>query len=507
MLRSRLMRLGALVAAVAAMPLALAAGASASASTRAPESPLVTALNWQPCPYPGSPASLQCARVPVPVDYAHPNGPKTFVVIDRLQAADPARRIGDLVFNPGGPGGSGTELVYGEALGKQLFTPAVRQRYDLIGLDPRGVALSDPIRCSATLFNQVVNLFPRNRTQFDRLRAHNRALGESCRKLSGPLAAHVDTISVARDLDVIRADLGQPRLDYLGLSYGTEIGSEYASLYPHNVGRMALDGALDHSLGLPTMVRQEGATYATELRRWGNWCEHAAACPLHGRHPLQVFARVTKAADRHPIRATGCSTACRRTVTGQDIRQEAQGLVLFKPASVFSPGWAGLGAGLAAAAHGNAKAFSLPRATSNADPTISASGLAVECQDFPSHLSYRALRALGDRARRANPLTGGLSQSYEIAAECDGWPLKAQNPPRLLPRRHTAPILIVNATHDPSTSYVWAKGLHRQLADSVLLTRRGDGHTSYFLTGATRTAESAYLTAGTLPRPGTVLDN
>jgi len=153
----------------------------------------------------------------------------THVVIDRLPAADQAHRLGSLVFDPGGPGGSGTQLVAREALGLRLFSSGVRDDYDLIGYDPRGVGLSEPIRCSAALFNRPIDYFPQTRSAFRRLVAHNRALGRSCERDSGPLAAHDDTISVARDLDAVRAALGEPTLNYLGLSYGTEIdGSRHS---------------------------------------------------------------------------------------------------------------------------------------------------------------------------------------------------------------------------------------------------------------------------------------
>ena len=133
------------------------------------------------------------------------------------------------IFDPGGPGGSGTRLIALEALGNPpAFTSGVRDDYDLIGFDPRGVGLSDPIRCSAALFNQPIDYFPQTGSAFRRLVAHNRALGRSCERNSGPLAADDDTISVARDLDAVRAALGEPTLNFLGLSYGTEIGALYA---------------------------------------------------------------------------------------------------------------------------------------------------------------------------------------------------------------------------------------------------------------------------------------
>jgi pimeloyl-ACP methyl ester carboxylesterase len=478
---------------------------TASATAAAAQAPA-----WRACPYPGVPATLQCATLTVPIDYAHPVRGSTHVVIDRLPAADPAHRLGSLVVDPGGPGGSGTQLVAHEALGTPGFSSGVRDDYDLIGYDPRGVGLSDPIRCSAALFNRPIDYFPQTSSAFRGLVAHNRALGRSCERDSGPLAAHDDTISVARDLDAVRAALGEPTLNYLGLSYGTEIGSLYAALFPHRVGRMVLDGNLEHSLSERTMVLDESHAYEVELSRWGTWCDDDRSCSLRGDHPLQALTTLAARADRRPIPAPGCAKAgCRRRVTGQDIRQDAQDLILFKNPGVVGPGWAGLATAIRQAQHGNATLLSSPRATGDRDPAIASSGLTVECQDFPTTINtFAGVHALGTLVRRRYPLTGGLSQSYEIAAQCVGWPLAAHNPPhRLHVSSQIPPILMVNATYDPSTAYVWAKVLHRQLPHSVLLTRRGDGHTSYLNPGATRMAINAFLVNGTLPKPGTVLES
>jgi pimeloyl-ACP methyl ester carboxylesterase len=487
----------AVVASIGCSP-ALAAADASAAATHAP--------SWGACPYPDVPAKLQCATLTVPVDYAHPARGSTHVVIDRLPALSPAHRLGSLVFDPGGPGGSGTVWV---AKATRIFTRGVRRDYDLIGFDPRGVGLSDPIRCSVALFNRPIDYFPRTRSAFRRLVAHNRALGRSCQRDSGPLAAHDDTISVVRDLDAVRATLGEPTLNYLGLSYGTEIGALYAARFPHRIGRMVLDGNLEHSLDERTMVLDESHVYEVELSRWGTWCDHAKSCSLRGHHPLQAFTRLAARADRRPIPAPGCAKAnCRGRVTGQDIRQDAQNLILFKNPGIVGPGWAGLATAIRQAQRGNATLLSQLRAAAS-NRVVAGSGLSVECQDFPTTVNtFAGLRALGALVRRLNPLTGGLSQSYEIAAQCVGWPLAAHNPPhRLHVSSRIPPILMVNSTHDPSTAYVWATVLHRQLPHSVLLTRRGDGHTSYLNPGATRGAINAFLVGGALPKPGTVLDN
>jgi hypothetical protein len=258
------------------------------------------------------------------------------------------------------------------------------------------------------------------------------------------------------------------------------------------------------------MVLDESHAYEVELSRWGTWCDHAKSCSLRGDHPLQAFTRLAASADRHPVPAPGCAKAgCRLSVTGQDIREDAENLILFKKPGVIGTSWAGLATAIRQAERGNATQLSPPRATSDRARAIAGSGLTVECQDFPTTINtFAGLHALGALVRRLDPLTGGLSQSYGIAAQCVGWPLAAHNPPdRLHVSPQIPPILMVNSTYDPSTAYVWAKVLHRQLPNSILLTRRGDGHTSSMNPGATRMATTAFLVNGTLPTPGTVLDN
>ena len=481
-------------------------GAAAATAVTARQGP----LTWQPCPYPGAPATLQCASFRVPIDYAHPAAGTTTVTVDRLLAAGPGRHLGSLVFNPGGPGGSGTQFVYAESLGVPFFTAGVRAHYDIIGLDPRGVGQSQHVRCDPAVFNQHVSLFPTTQAGFDALVAHNKALGASCQRLTGPLLEHVDTLSAARDIEVLRTALGQGKLTYLGLSYGTQLGSTYASLYPQNVKRMALDGALPHSVPTTTLFSEEEAAYQTGLRRFASWCAATTTCALHGQSVLRLFDRLVAAADRHPIPAKGCASAgCRTTVTGEDIRLDAQGLLLFKtPIPYAAPdGWNDLAVALKQAAAGDATALSSPVAASPDDAAINGSGLAIECLDWPDPVhTFADLKRFEVFGHVLAPNLGGASQSWTILAGCIGWPAPVVNPTGPMHVVGTPPILITNATHDPSTSYQWAQQLASDLRSSVLLTRAGDGHTTYLtqVPSRTRDAIDRYLVTGQTPPPGTV---
>jgi pimeloyl-ACP methyl ester carboxylesterase len=447
----------------------------------------------------------------VPLDYADPAGPQITVGLARLPARRPAQRLGSLVFNPGGPGGSGGAFVVAEAMSGRVFTAAVRDRFDLIGLDPRGVGLSTPVRCDPDRFNQLVSAFPTDQAGFDALVAHNTALGESCLALTGPLLAHVDTVSAARDIEAVRLALGEGRLNYLGLSYGTQLGAQYAALYPDNIRVMALDGALDHTRSEITMLVDEGTAYEAAFDRFVAWCAQDASCALHGRDAAALFDHLVAQADQTPLPARACAAGtapqpCRPTVRAEDLRLNAEEMLLFKPPipGLGLPGWNGLAEALAQAAAGDASAFAPALASGPADNAY-VSGPAIECLDFPAgSRDYDDLAARELLGRVVAPRMRGASGSW--SAGCLGWPVPVANPPHPLAVRGAPPILIVNATHDPATAYPWAVGLLTQIEGSVLLTRDGDGHTSYLLPGPSRTRDAidAYLLTGATPPPNAV---
>jgi pimeloyl-ACP methyl ester carboxylesterase len=490
----------------ASLALGLLGGHGGTATAQSAPAP--RPLQWHACPLPDAPPELQCASIQVPIDYARPRSGTTTVTVDRLRATDPAARIGSLVFDPGGPGGSGTEIVYAESLGIPLFTPAVRRHFDVIGLDPRGVGLSSPVLCDPGVLNLHLSLFPQDRHAFRDLRRADRELGRSCRERTGRVVEHVDTASAARDIEALRAALQEGPLNYLGLSYGSQLGSTYAAMYPDRIRAMVLDGALIHSAGPVQLFTDEVRAYEDSLVRFARWCASTTACVLHGRDVLALFDRLVRRADRSPIPAAGCAeNQCRPAVTGEDIRFAAQDLLLFpRPIPVIAPeGWNDLALALQAAEQGDTTAFSPPVVTSPDQAT--AAQLAIECLDWPEPVhNLGGLEALHRLGERLAPHTGGASQSWTILAGCLRWPAKVVNPPAPLHVTGTPPVLIVNATHDPSTPYVWAQRLHREIVRSVLVTRKGDGHTSYLLSGAsqTRDAIDRYLVDPTAHRTDVV---
>ena len=492
---------------------AASSGQSGAPSAEAgPEPGAVESLTWQPCPMPDSPPQLQCASIQVPVDYAHPHGATTTIPVDRLPSTG-SKPLGSLVFDPGGPGTSGTGFVYYESIGAALFSPSTREHFDLIGLDPRGVGLSSPVRCDPQLLNEKVTLFPKTEAQFQALVAHNRALGLSCQKLTGPLLGHVDTVSAARDLEAVRHALGPDRLNYLGLSYGSQLGATYAQLYPHRIRTLALDGALDHSRPAAQLFPEEAHAYEVALDRFGSWCAATATCVLHGTDAGALFDKLVAKADLSPLPAPSCAQlGCRATVSGEDIRLNAQNLLLFKTPidNDVSGGWNDLAVALRDADAGDAHGLSSPVATGESSGSLNGSAIAIECLDWPSPIhSLSDLKRLQRVGQVVAPRLGGASQFWTIMAGCAGWPAPATNPPAPSRVQGAPPILITNALFDPSTAYPWALHLAAQLPSAVLLTRLGDGHTTYLTDGPsqTRDAIDAYLATGKTPARGTVYDN
>lgn len=458
-------------------------------------------IDWGACP-PRYSAAVQCAIVDVPLDWNDPGGKKIQLGINRLPATDQARKIGDLVFNPGGPGIAGTEYVAAEAAHPGVFPASIRQRFDLIGYDPRGVGASQPaVGCDST-FPHHPNQFPSSQKEFDDLREANRAFGISCWQQTGDLLEHVDTGQVARDLEALRQRLGGAPLNYLGLSYGTAIGAEYARLFPDKSRTLALDSALVHSQPAGTMSYDESVAFEDSWNRFAQWCRTTAECVLREQDPTTILDDLITRAEHQLIPAPHCrpADACRHVADAVDLLTNLQAQLMFPdplPGAGFE-GWPGLARLLDQARNGDASGL--------AAEVHNYADLAVGCADSRAEFdTYPALKTQQTLLATVAPHTRGISQSYSYITRCQGWPTEFTNPPRETSAEPTITPLIVNATHDPSTPYGWAKLLSTQIRGAVLLTRDGDGHTSFFRPGRTQDAIARYLLDGTAPAAGLVL--
>ena len=449
---------------------------------------------------------MSCATISVPVDWVEPEGEQITLGLNRLPATDPQACLGSLIFNPGGPGGLATANLAQQAKHNLLWSPELRRHYNIIGLDPRGIGSSTPIKCDPSIWNERISLLPSSNAEFEALVNHNKRLGDSCRSLSGPIFEHVDTTSVARDLEAVRLALGGDKLNMIGFSYGTQIAAAYAELFPENVGRLVLDGNVDHFQTETSAMVTEAETYETEFVRFADWCASTTDCPLYGKDILQMFDQMMKNCTESPLSAPGCDDVqCRLYVTSEELRINLQTWLVYKtlprPAAAT---WATLGFALAQAFEGNATLFSNGLATSQHD--MFWQGLAVGCLDwFHASTSASDLLYKQQLADSIAPHTQGATQSYMYQAQCLGWPAPVQNPPHFANVRDTPPILMVNSLYDPEASYVWAEGLRAQIENSVLVARVGDGHTSYVLAGESQRIMDAFLINGTVPEKNTVV--
>jgi pimeloyl-ACP methyl ester carboxylesterase len=272
---------GALTASTLAMPAATAGSPARGATAAAAPVP---SLAWASC-Y----KHFQCAAARVPLDYDEPTGAGIRLALIRLRASNPKRRIGSLFLNPGGPGGSGVDMVrFG---GRFLFSEKVRARFDLVGFDPRGIAASAPLRCFDSFDEALGALpsmaFPVTRAEEQEWVEGDRALADACAQRGGAIIDHMSTANVARDLDLLRRAVGDSRLSYAGYSYGSYVGATYANLFPNNVRALLVDGVLDpiawstgtdatRSLPFSTRLGSAQGTYAT-LRQFFSLCNEAGA--------------------------------------------------------------------------------------------------------------------------------------------------------------------------------------------------------------------------------------
>jgi pimeloyl-ACP methyl ester carboxylesterase len=439
-------------------------------------------VGWAPCP---DAPDTQCGTLRVPLDWSTPSGARISVAVARRLADDRTKRIGVLFFNPGGPGDGAVTYV---KAAKEIFSPAVLHRFDLVGMDPRGMVGSTPITCAKPVLTPELTLFPKTREQFRQLRRHNKTVAQSCLKATGPLIGHVDTVSVARDHEALRRALGAARISWLGLSYGTQVAGNYAQLYPQRTRAMVLDAALEHSLTDVEQVADEAMAAEDSFNRFARWCRTAPSCALQGRNVARLYDRLVTRAESHPFPVAGAL----RPVTGEDIRMGTIGRLLFKKPTIYGPdnSWGGLSRALRSALRGDATPFAQPPAEVAQDGIENLLG--IGCMDYvPQVHNYGEMRQRIQLGRQLAPHLEGATEIWQ-ANLCIDWPIPAANPPRRLHVKGV-PTLIVHAVHDPSVAYKWAHSLATQIQGSDLLTRTGDGHTSYHTSTCARKAIDRYL--------------
>ncbi|GAA4295413.1 alpha/beta hydrolase [Streptomyces venetus] len=455
------------------------------------EASLSGRIAWAPCESPSGEGTFECASVKVPVDWKRPKGATFDLALARHKATDPARRIGSLLVNPGGPGGSGVDFAFSAP---NSFSADLLARFDIVGFDPRGVARSNPVKCDLDrVLAQDALLYPDSASSFAALRTANRALGESCRDLTGPLADHMDTGSVVRDMEAIRAGLGERRISYYGVSYGTAIGQQYAERYPHRIRAMTLDSNMDHSLDAWGFQKTEAVGVEGAYGQFADWCARTPSCALHGRDARAVFDSLYKRAEAGELVEPGDPP---QPIRPRDLQAFAQ-RGMYDPA-----GWSGFAETLAqldSAGPAAARAFG-----KFGEPTEYPFN-SVMCQDYDFEVpSYGTLARFERALGRLAPVTRFSSLGWTVQNGCQDWPSKVNNPQRRLKVDGTPPILVTNSRFDPATPYSWGANAARQIGrEAVFLTYDGVGHGDYWLSPCARDAIDTYLVTLKTPRKGT----
>lgn len=447
-------------------------------------------VTWSKCG-----GGFQCAQVTVPVDWSQPAGATIQLAAKRLPAS--GKKIGSLLVNPGGPGVSGLGFV---DQARDTFGRRVRDAFDVVGWDPRGVGKSAPIDCyTVAQVDRFVELDPTPDTpaEVDALEAANRNLGQACQRSAGALLAHVDTLSNVRDMDVLREVLGDSRLSYYGASYGTFLGAWYAQEFPWRVGRLVLDGAVDPNLSLDQYAAGQAEGFYRGLQLFVADCQSRGECPLRGSvdDGIAQLGRMIAAADGHPLR-TGDKGGRQLT--------ESLFLIGVAMAMYIDQLWPTLVKGLTEATQGDGGTLLAlsdlyyERDDPKAYTRTLAANVAIYCLDHPGTGSALQAKSLADTLERKYP-PQGAAMGWSVIS-CSQWPVKAVLKPQRLTAPGAAPILVVGTTGDPATPYAWATSLASQLESGRLLTWKGTGHTAYGQgsTCVAGTVES-YLVAGVVP--------
>ncbi|HLY13323.1 MAG TPA: alpha/beta hydrolase [Candidatus Limnocylindrales bacterium] len=514
-------RIGALL-----LVMAFVAGACGSTSPSAivpPSSPLpsVTAATGSPEPSSvaqGSPgpapsttgsvawtdcsAPFQCATVSVPIDYANPANGSIDLALIRLPATDPSTRIGDLLTNPGGPGESGVDFV--RQAGQTTFSAALRAQFDIIGFDPRGVGASDPVKCvdgpTMDRLNEL-DLFPTTAAQRTALFDGAKTFDAGCEANSGSLLPFMTTVDAARDMDQIRIVLGDPKLTYLGFSYGTFLGSTYADLYPGNIRALVLDGAVDATLSYTDGLQQQTRSFAGSFTRFLAACAADPSCPFYnGGQPGPAYDRLMAGIEAHPLPATALGDP--RPVG------PSEAFIGVITALYDQSAWPILEQGLAKAQAGDGSVLLeladlyFERNANGTYNNISAANTAVNCADYVAPTDPATYIALANQLATQIPRFGEPSVYFSL--DCAYWPFHPSHDPVAPSAKGAPPIVVVGTTGDPATPYAWAQKLAGELSSGVLLTRTGEGHTAYGKSDCIDGLVDSYLLTLAVPKAGTV---
>ncbi len=453
-------------------------------------------LDWAACDdQPTLGVDLECATLEVPLDHGDPDGDTIDIALARVPAnGDPDDRIGSLVFNPGGPGGSGIEFVSSAVA---VMPTEITEVFDIVGFDPRGVGASSAVVCDIEVDDNIALLEPGDDAGWQALLDDANGLADDCPAESLALAAYVGTNNAARDLDLIRAALGDDQLSYVGFSYGTRLGATYAELFPADVRALVLDGGVKPSDDGAELDREQGLGFDKAFENFAAACDADTDCLLQELGPtLDVYAGLVAEI------------------------AEVGSFPTDDPDRVLTPGELQLG--VAAALYSKDAWPFLAEALYLADTVqdgtllqILGDGLVgrqrdgtydnsneantfINCADDPRRPDADTQRAQADEA--AAPSTW-FDDFLRASTGCIGI-VDPIDPLTIGPADGAAPILVIGNSGDPATPYEWSVALAESLASAVLYTVEAEGHTAFLSVDCVEPVVVSYLIDLVVPDPG-----
>ena len=479
------------------------------------------ALRWKPCF--AEDGVFECAQMRVPLDYDNPHGDQIAIAVIRAPATKHHKRLGSLVVNPGGPGGSGVDFV--RFAGSSLFTPEVRAKFDLVSFDPRGIIRSNPLECFrseeewAPYFTDFA--FPITQAEIDAWIAADAYLVDACDKRAGPIIDHMATANVARDMDELRKALGETKLNYVGYSYGTYLGVTYANLFPDRFRSLVVDGVLDPvawssgsgdagTTPFSARLHSEVGAQAT-LDEFFRLCDAGGAACAFGPDSAARFAALADKLKAGPMQFTDPES-------GEVVLYNYSFLISDALGAMYdSPGWPDFAGFLVFLEDSLTPVSAKARAAPIAGPdqrfkgrfpefpqyqNFVEGGVGVFCTDSDNPDSYDAWVSTGV----ATDATSYFGRIWTwTSSPCALWHgFDADRYMGPFTATTAAPVLVVGNLFDPATPLTGAQTVAGLLPNSRLLTVAGWGHTSGGLSACADEVTARYLIDGALPAPGTV---
>ncbi|MFF1924258.1 alpha/beta hydrolase [Streptomyces sp. NPDC058221] len=453
-------------------------------------------LAWKRC---GAPAGgsapgpdWRCTTVRVPLDYTKPGGATIGIALIRKEARDKGRRLGSMLFDFGGPGGSGVSILP-RASGSYT---KLNTRYDLVGFDPRGVSGSAGVRCRSDQEQEAaarkVDMTPDTAAEQAAFMKDGADFGAGCERLSGKVLPFVGTTNAARDMDLIREVLGDRKLTYFGISYGTELGGTYAHLFPSRVGRTVLDAVVDPTADTVGHARNQTTGFQRAL---DNYLKDRGQDPEAGtRRIARLLARI----DKKPL----------PTGTARELNESLALTGIVMP--LYSKdNWPYLTQALDEAEGGRGSMLlQLADSYNGRDEkghydTESHAQRAISCADSKARPTAAEAKALLPEFEKLSPVFGAFL-AWDTAGWCSHWPVKGEHDTPEASAPGAGPILVVGTTGDPATPYEGARKMADELGKGVgiMLTNKGEGHGAYGGNSCVTSTVDTYFLDGKVPADG-----